>query len=100
VQAHLLKVGISIVTVSAPASGREIQLNVTSRRRIRSYLEDSIAKVRSRAMIPKSGMKDAQRSPIGEPQFVATKTLMMPDALQQTFRRNTAAIAESSEGVA
>lgn len=100
VQPHFREGGITVVAVRVPSVRVKVQLDVGAERSVAGYLDHGIAEVRSRAMIPKAWMKNAQSAPVGKSEVFAAKSLVMPDALEQTFGRQSATVLKHHEGTA
>jgi len=47
VQDHLLKGGVAVMAMSAPAAGSQIHFDIATARRILAYLNHRIAKIRT-----------------------------------------------------
>ena len=92
--------GILVVAVGAPAAGLQIDLHIAGNRWFIFKLEDGAAKIRSAFGAGKTGMEDAEIPAIGRLQLIAPNPLVLPDGLQQFFRRHGTGVAEEVYGAA
>ena len=75
------------MAMSAPAAGSQIHFDIAAARRILTYLNHRIAKIRTAFKIVESGMKHAQRLGIQGLKLIAPQSLVKPNGLKQPFRR-------------
>lgn len=89
VQQDILKRGITIVTVGAPAGGAQVNFHVAGTRCGVADLNDGAAKIRSALNADKTGMQNPDGFAVGGLKPVALQSLVAPDGLEQAFRRRT-----------
>ena len=70
-----------------PILWNQIDLDITRARFLLAKLQDGSAKIGTGRVIPETGMKHAHRLAIDSAEFLAAKTLVVPDILQEPFRR-------------
>ena len=87
VQQDVLKRGIAVVTVGAPAAGAQVNFHVAGTGRGVTDLNDRAAKIRPAFNADKTGMQNPDGSAIGGLEPVALQSLVAPDGLEQAFRR-------------
>jgi hypothetical protein len=75
-----------MVVVRLPILRNQINFDVARTRLFLPKLHDRAAKVGAGLAIPKARVQHAHGISIDSSQFVPTKPLMAPDALQQAFR--------------
>ena len=86
---------IAMVLMGLPILPFPINFNVTRSRLLLADLDDRAAKIRPGLMIPEPRMQHAQGPAIHRLQLIALEPLMVPDRLQQAFRRmRSAALAQ------
>jgi hypothetical protein len=95
----VLKRGIAVVTVGAPAAGAQINFHVTGTRRGVADLNDRAAKIRPAFDADKTGVQNPNGSAIGSLKPVALQPLVAPDGLEQAFRRRVIFVAQDIPGV-
>jgi hypothetical protein len=83
-----------------PAAGLQINLHIAGYGRVAADLEHGAAKVRSAFHADEAGMKNAQRLAIGSLEPIAMEALVLPDGLQQFFRRRGITFAQHIYGSA
>ena len=94
VQQDILKRGVAVVTVGAPAAGAQVNFHVTGARRGVADLNDRAAKIRPAFDADKTGMQNPDGSAIGRLEPVALQPLVAPDGLEQAFRRRIIFVAQ------
>ena len=87
VQQDVLKRGIAVVTVGAPAGGAQVNLHVAGTWRGVADLNDRAAKIRPAFDADKTGMQNPDGFAVGGLKPVALQPLVAPDGLEQAFRR-------------
>lgn len=80
-----------------PILRNQINLNIARPRFLLAKLENGPAKIGTGAVIPETGMKHTHRLAIDGAEFIAAKALVVPDILQEPFRRMRG-IAFAQEG--
>jgi hypothetical protein len=83
----VLKRGIAVVTMGAPAAGTQVNLHIAGTRRGVADLNHRAAKIRPAFDADKTGVQNADGSAIGSLKPVALQPLVAPDGLEQAFRR-------------
>src|SRR5271157_12680 len=96
-QNHVGKSRIAMVLMGLPILPFPINFNVTRARLLLADLDDGAAKIWPGLMIPKPRMEHAQGPAIDRLQLIALEPLMVPDRLQQAFRRMGAAAFAQKE---
>jgi hypothetical protein len=86
------------MAVRMPAGGTQINFHVAGARRIVTDLDQRAAKIRAAFQADKSGMKDPDNFSVGGFEPVTPQALVLPDDLEQAFRRRTAFVAQSLAG--
>lgn len=71
----------------APAAGLEIDFDIASARRFVANLHHGPAKIRPRFVVCKTRMKHPHIFPVQGRELIAQEPLVLPDGLQQMFRR-------------
>ena len=87
VQQDIFKIRVAVVTVGAPAADAQVNFHVTGTRRGVADLNDRAAKIRPAFDTDKTGMQNTNGFSIGGLEPVALQPLMVPDGLEQAFRR-------------
>ena len=87
VEQDLLKIWIAIVAVGAPAASAQVYFNVPGARGIRADLQHCPAKVRAAFQVGEARMKHAHAFAGNGFEFAALEPLMLPDGLDEPFRR-------------
>jgi hypothetical protein len=82
---HVAERGISIMTVRVPPAGTQIDLDISIARGAFSELHYGSAEIGPAFQIAKTWMKNPHRLTFVCLKLIAEQSLMMPDALQQTF---------------
>jgi hypothetical protein len=95
VQQDILKRGIAVVTVGAPAAGAQINLHIARTRRGIADLNDRAAKIRPAFDADKTRMQNPNGSAVGRLEPVALQPLVAPDGLEQAFRRRIIFVAQN-----
>ena len=93
-QQDILKRGVAVVTVGAPAAGAQVNFHIAGTRRGVADLNDRAAKIRPAFDADKTGMQNADGSAIGGLELVALQPLVAPDGLEQAFRRRRIFVAQ------
>jgi hypothetical protein len=70
-----------------PILRNHIDLNIARARFLLAELENGPVEIRPGAVIPKTGMKHANRLAIARAEIITAKALVVPDVLQQAFGR-------------
>ena len=99
VQQDVLKRGIAVVTVGAPAAGAQVNLHIAGTRRGVANLNDRAAKIRPAFDADETGMQNPNGSAVGRLEPVALQPLMTPDGLEQAFRRRGIFVAQDVQPV-
>ena len=94
VQQDVLKRGIAVVTVGAPAAGAQVNFHIAGTRHGIANLNDRVTKIRPAFDADKTGMQNANGPSIGGPEPVAAEALMAPDGLQEAFGRRILFVAQ------
>jgi hypothetical protein len=87
VQDHVLKRRVSIVSMSVPPVGSEIDLDVPGAGRFSANLQNGASKIGSAFVTPKPRMQHLHRLALRRDKFIAQNTLMEPNKLEQPFGR-------------
>jgi hypothetical protein len=87
VQDDVRKRRISIMLVPAPVARNQIDFNIPGARLVLAKLHDGPAKIRAALLAPKARMQNAQGLAVCCAEVVAAQALVMPDSLEQVFRR-------------
>jgi hypothetical protein len=94
VKQDIFKIRVAVVTVSAPAADAQVNFHVTGTRRGVADLNDRAAKIRPAFDADKTGMQNANGFSIGGLEPVASQPLVVPDGLEQVFRRRIIFVAQ------
>jgi hypothetical protein len=94
VQQDIFKIRVAVVTVGAPAADAQVNFHVTGTRRGVADLNDRAAKIRPAFDTDKTGMQNANGFSIGGLEPVALQPLVVPDGLEQAFRRRIVFVAQ------
>ncbi len=88
------KSGIAVVPVRTPAAGAKIHFHIASSRSGIGKLNHRAAKIGSALDAAKARMKNAHGLAVQGSKLVAEQPLVLPDGLQQAFRRRFAVLAQ------
>lgn len=80
--------------MSAPAVRVQVHFDVARNRRGVAELDNRAAKVRAAFAIQKTRMKNADRITVQAPELIAQEALVLPDRLEQIFRRRIGVVAQ------
>jgi hypothetical protein len=98
VQYHLLESRIAIVPVRPPAAGTKIHFHVAGPGQPITDLDHRASEIRPSFDAAKTRMKDPHRLGVQGLEFVPQQPLMLPDALEQKFRRRFLVLVENRDG--
>ena len=90
----IFKIRVAVVTVGAPAADAQVNFHVTGTRRGIADLNDRAAKIRPAFDADKTRMQNANGFSIGGLEPVASQPLVVPDGLEQAFRRRIVFVAQ------
>jgi hypothetical protein len=94
VKQDIFKIRAAVVTVGAPAADAQVNFHVTGTRRGVADLNDGAAKIRPAFDARKARMQNANGFSIGGLEPVALQPLVVPDGLEQAFRRRIIFVAQ------
>jgi hypothetical protein len=94
VKQDIFKIRVAVVTVRAPAANAQVDFHVTGTRRGVADLNDRAAKIRPAFDARKARMQNANGFSIGGLEPVALQPLVVPDGLEQAFRRRIIFVAQ------
>ena len=97
-QNDITKGGISVVTMGAPTGGLQIDFNIAIANAFVPDLDDRALEIRPGFVIFKAGVKNSHGLTVQGYEFVAQEALMLPDRLEQLFRRRCAIFMEEILG--
>ena len=80
--------------VSTPAANAQVNFHVAGTRRGVADLNDRAAKIRPAFDADKTGMQNPDGFSIGSLELVALQPLVVPDGLEQAFRRRSIFVAQ------
>ena len=88
VQNNILERGIAIMSVRTPTGRSKIDFHIAGLRIRVADLDHGTLEIRTTFAAEKSRMQNSDGTSIGHSEFVPQQTLMLPDRLQQAFRRD------------
>jgi hypothetical protein len=88
------------VAVRVPAGGNQINFHVAGNWRLIFKLQNRAAKIRPALGAGETGMQHADIFSVGRFELVALEALVLPDGLQQFFRRRGTGVAQEVDGAA
>jgi len=94
VQDDILKCGIAIMSVRAPAAGAEVHFHVAGAHGIVADLHHGTTKIRSTFDAAKTRMKQAHALTVQRRQLLATQALVLPDGLEQALGWRVVVVAQ------
>jgi hypothetical protein len=94
VKQDIFKIRVAVVTVGAPAADAQVNFHITGTRRGVADLNDCVAKIRPTFDTDETGMQNADGFSIGGLEPVALQPLVVPDGLEQPFRRRIIFVAQ------
>ncbi len=87
VQDDILKGGIAVMAVRAPTAGTEVDFNVAGACGFGADSHHGTVEIRASFIIFETRMKNSNRMTVQRDELVAQDTLLLPDSLEQLFRR-------------
>lgn len=73
------------MAVAAPATGMQIDFDITAARRVGNDLHNGLAEIGTGLVIPESRMKNPDLFPVQGSQLIAQQPLVLPDLLEKAF---------------
>ena len=89
-----MKCRVAVVPMRTPSAGGQVNFDVSGARRLTLELKDRAAEVRPSLAIQEARMQDLNLSPLLSGQPVTQQTLVVPDQLEQPFRRRLVVLVE------
>jgi hypothetical protein len=100
VQNDIFEIGILVMAVRVPAGGNQINFHVAGNWRLIFKLQNCTAKIWSALGAGKTGMQHTHIFSVRRFELVALEALVLPDGLQQFFRRRGTGVAQDVDGAA
>jgi len=94
------EMGILVVAMRLPAAGLHVDLDVAGHGRAIGKLQHRAAKIRAAFRAGEARMQHAEPPAVAGLQLVAPEALVLPDGLEDFFRRHGTAVAEEIDGAA
>ena len=90
----MFEIRVAIMTMGAPAAGAQVNFHVAGTRCGVAELNDRTAKIRPALDADKTGMQNPDGFPVVRLEPVALQPLVVPDGLEQAFRRRIIFVAQ------
>jgi hypothetical protein len=89
VKQDIVEIWIAIVAMGAPTAGTQVHFDIAGARGIRANLKDGPAKIGPAFQVGEARMEHADVLAGDGSQFAALEPLVLPDGLDEPFRRET-----------
>jgi hypothetical protein len=94
-QQDVSKSGVAVMTVTAPAAGLQVHLDITLSRRFVAELQNRSAEIGPAFQIMEAGMKNPDRLAVQGFKLIAQNPLVFPNGLEQALGRRFGVLAQN-----